>query len=110
MMPGNSNTIEPDDREMVTTENLTTSRLNISGEFDTEEFFEFAALYARRLDLTGEFHRSSGGIEITVRGQPDLIDMFEVAMWLGPRYSHVGEIVAHSKIGDNRLFGGFNRH
>lgn len=83
--------------------------LQITGCFDIGEFWGFASLYARRLDLTGEFYCDESHIRISVRGQPELIDMFEVTMWLGPQRAIVDHIENSHVSGDNRLFGGFSR-
>ncbi|MGV3548899.1 hypothetical protein [Rhizobium sp.] len=56
-----------------------------SGHLNPASFADFARRRAARLDLTlelGEFRPSSA--ELAVTGHPDLIDMFEMAMSLGP--------------------------
>ena len=85
----------------------TISCLEITGRFDAGDFWDFAGLYASRLDLNGEFRSDANGIRISVQGHPELIDMFEVAMWLGPRHALVDHIDNAPTPGDNRLFGGF---
>ena len=56
-----------------------------SGRFNPASFAEFARRRAARLDLAlklGEFRDAKA--ELSVAGHPDLIDMFEMAMSLGP--------------------------
>ncbi len=59
--------------------------ITFSGALDPERFMAFAEHRARRLDLVARF--STVGPEVvavTVEGEPDLIDAFEVACSLGP--------------------------
>ena len=56
-----------------------------SGQLNLTSFAEFARHRAARLDLLlelGEFRDAKA--ELSVTGKPDLIDMFEMAMSLGP--------------------------
>ena len=50
--------------------------------------------YLYRLDLTGRIeHLRQGAIAVDLTGHEDLIDMFEIACWLGPESGNVRDIV-----------------
>lgn len=56
-----------------------------SGQLNPSSYAEFARRRAARLDLSlelGEFREARA--ELSVTGHPDLVDMFEMAMSLGP--------------------------
>ena len=56
-----------------------------TGSFAPARFAEFADHRARRLDLGARLDRlASDEIAVTVEGEPDLIDAFEMACSLGP--------------------------
>ena len=70
--------------------NRTSRRLTIQGQFDADVFYDFARYFANRLNLRGVFRTPvSGQIEIDLEGAPELIDMFEMAHWMGPRHADV---------------------
>ena len=55
------------------------------GHFQTESFLDFMAHRARRLALrAGVRSASAERIEISVMGEDDLVDAFEIACTLGP--------------------------
>ena len=67
-----------------------------SGRFNPASFAEFARRRAARLDLAlelGEFRDVK--VELSVTGHPDLIDMFEMAMSLGPHDCIVFDVARH---------------
>ena len=56
-----------------------------SGALDPERFVAFAEHRARRLDLRVRLGAVGPGmVAVTVEGEPDLIDAFEMACSLGP--------------------------
>jgi hypothetical protein len=55
------------------------------GQLNGESFAEFARHRAARLDLTLAIQTASdNAVRLSVDGEADLIDMFEMAMSLGP--------------------------
>jgi len=65
----------------------------IEGQFDKDDLFEFAEHRASRLNLRGQFRPAHAGlIEIDLEGYEELLDMFEMAMWLGPRHALITSI------------------
>lgn len=72
---------------------LATKRLTLTGDIVANSGFVFAAHYAGRLDLTGRYQTSPNGETIIeLRGAPELIDMFEIAFWLGPSDAMIDSI------------------
>jgi acylphosphatase len=70
-----------------------TARLIILGKVDNVGFEEFAEFYARRLDLLGHMAASGDGrLDVELYGPGELIDMFEMACWLGPSEALVDTI------------------
>ena len=60
-------------------------RFVFSGKFRGDAFIEFARDRAARLDLALEIGAASDqAVAMTVRGEADLIDAFEMACSLGP--------------------------
>ena len=56
-----------------------------SGSLDTERFIAFVEHRARRLDLAVRLGRiGAEAVSVTLEGEPDLIDAFEMACSLGP--------------------------
>ena len=56
-----------------------------SGALDPERFVAFAEHRARRLDIEARLGAvGPGTVTVTVEGEPDLIDAFEMACSLGP--------------------------
>lgn len=67
------------------------------GRFNPVSFADFARRRAARLDLAlelGEFRDAKA--ELSVAGHPDLIDMFEMAMSLGPHDCIVLDVARHA--------------
>jgi hypothetical protein len=67
-----------------------------SGRLNPASFADFARRRAARLDLSlrlGELRET--GAELSVTGHPDLIDMFEMAMSLGPYDCLVLDVERH---------------
>ena len=65
-----------------------------TGRFETASFAEFARHRAARLSLAAETpHLSREKIRITVSGERDLVDAFEMACSLGPIDCLVADIV-----------------
>ena len=80
----------------------------VSGKIDLGEFFDFTKLYADRLNLVGELcFRSDGKIVVIVQGLSELIEMFEMAIWLGPRHSRIADVKSSRLPGINHLFSEF---
>ena len=62
-----------------------TATMVFTGSFQTARFVSFAEHRARRLDLTLHLGvLSAAAIAVTVEGEPDLVDAFEMACSLGP--------------------------
>lgn len=62
-----------------------TATMVFTGSFQPARFTSFAEHRARRLDLAIELGASSAGaVTVTVEGEPDLVDAFEMACSLGP--------------------------
>lgn len=67
-----------------------------SGRFETASFADFARHRAARLALDAEPpDLSPDRIRITVSGERDLVDMFEMACSLGPIDCLVDDVVRH---------------
>lgn len=63
------------------------------GDLNGASFAEFAGHRAARLDLTLEIEAASDrSVQLSVEGDPDLVDMFEMAMSLGPQDCVVHDI------------------
>lgn len=64
---------------------METARFTFRGQMVCESFTEFALHRARRLDLHIDFGVcDTGSATLSVRGQEDLVDAFEMACSLGP--------------------------
>lgn len=62
-----------------------TATMVFTGSFQTARFVAFAEHRARRLDLGLRLGvLGAGAITMTVEGEPDLVDAFEMACSLGP--------------------------
>jgi hypothetical protein len=73
---------------------MSTVTFLFSGRFETASFAEFARHRAARLALDAEPpDLAPDRIRITVSGEPDLVDMFEMACSLGPIDCLVDDIV-----------------
>jgi acylphosphatase len=84
------------------------ARLIILGEVDNVGFEEFAMLYARRLSLSGRLTPSGGGrLDIELYGRHELIEMFEMACWLGPRRALVDSVTTSFEAPSN-LYNDFS--
>ncbi|MEX3009679.1 acylphosphatase [Hoeflea sp. TYP-13] len=82
--------------------------LAIHGQLQKGDFPEFAGLYASRLNLSGRFSFvAENQIEIVLSGPPELIDMFEVACWLGPKETIVDRIDVRPSVPLNTPMNGF---
>ena len=82
--------------------------LTIRGQLAESDFADFAGLYARRLDLSGRYSvLSEEAIEIVLTGAPELIDMFEIACWLGPSRAIVAGIDVRNDVALNAPLDGF---
>jgi acylphosphatase len=67
-----------------------------TGRFDTASFAEFARHRAARLSLeAGPPDLRPDRIRLTVSGQPDLVDAFEMACSLGPIDCLVEDVVRY---------------
>ena len=67
-----------------------------TGRFDTASFAEFARHRAARLSLDAEPpDLRPDRVRVTVSGQPDLVDAFEMACSLGPIDCLVADIVRY---------------
>ena len=63
----------------------TVATLIFRGSLDPEQFVDFAERRARRLDLHARLDDASPrAVTMTVAGEADLIDAFEMACSLGP--------------------------
>jgi hypothetical protein len=68
-------------------------RFRFVGELDGASFVEFAQHRARRLDIQLRVVESGpNSATFDVGGEPDLVDMFEMACSLGPLTSIVREV------------------
>ena len=68
-----------------------------TGCFDTASFAEFARHRAARLSLAvGPAELRPDRIRMTVSGQPDLVDAFEMACSLGPIDCLVEDVVRYA--------------
>ena len=68
-----------------------------TGRFNTKTFAEFAQHRAARLSLDAELSDlRPDRVRVTVAGQPDLVDAFEMACSLGPIDCLVADIVRHA--------------
>lgn len=62
-----------------------TATMVFTGSFQTARFVSFAEHRARRLDLILRLGPAGAdAITMTVEGEPDLVDAFEMACSLGP--------------------------
>ena len=62
-----------------------TATMVFTGSFHIARFVSFAEHRARRLDLALQLGAvSAGAITLTVDGEPELVDCFEMACSLGP--------------------------
>lgn len=62
-----------------------TTTMVFTGSFLPDRFAAFAEHRARRLDLALRLGGlTTGAITVTVEGEPDLVDAFEMACSLGP--------------------------
>lgn len=80
-----------------------TQTFTFSGRLNPESFAKFARHRAARLDLAlelGEFRDRHA--ELSVSGDPDLIDMFEMAMSLGPHDCIVHDVLRADADGQAR--------
>jgi hypothetical protein len=67
-----------------------------TGRFDTASFAEFARHRAARLSLDAELSDPRPDrMRVTVSGQPDLVDAFEMACSLGPIDCLVEDVVRY---------------
>ncbi|MCW6507016.1 hypothetical protein [Lichenifustis flavocetrariae] len=67
--------------------------IKFSGTLDPARFCEFLDHRARRLDLDTRLDGvGSEAVTVTVEGEPDLIDAFEMACSLGPANCLVREV------------------
>jgi acylphosphatase len=67
-----------------------------TGRFDTASFAEFARHRAARLSLdAGVSDLRPDRVRVTVSGQPDLVDAFEMACSLGPIDCLVEDVVRY---------------
>jgi hypothetical protein len=65
-----------------------------TGRFETASFADFARHRAARLALSAELpDLTPSKIRITVSGEPDLVDAFEMACSLGPIDCLVADVV-----------------
>lgn len=84
------------------------AELSIAGKVDGVGFEEFAAHYARRLSLSGQYRSLGGGLlRITLFGRRELIEMFEIACSLGPRGALVDGIKMRVQPARKCRFDGF---
>ena len=68
-------------------------RMTVTGRLQMEACLPFMDHYLQRLDLKGWiYHACADRVEIELQGQETLIDMFEIACWLGPADSYIDEI------------------
>ena len=68
-------------------------RMILKGRIECESCLAFMAHYLRRLDLESRIvEAGTAGIEIELNGPEAMIDMFEMANWLGPEDSLVHSI------------------
>lgn len=68
-----------------------------TGRFDTASFAEFARHRAARLSLDAEPpDLRPDRVRVTVSGQPDLVDAFEMACSLGPIDCLVADVVRYT--------------
>ena len=68
-----------------------------TGQFNTETFAEFARHRAARLSLEADlFDLRPDRMRVTVSGQPDLVDAFEMACSLGPIDCLVADIARYA--------------
>jgi len=69
------------------------ARMTISGALQTEGFLNFIGHYANRLSLnSGIVEASQARITLDLDGPAQLIDMLEMACWLGPEDCVVTDI------------------
>jgi len=67
--------------------------MTISGAFETEACLCFIQSYLRRLNLDSQITRAGDdAITLMLRGQPELIQMLEMACWLGPQDSRIERV------------------
>ena len=75
---------------------MTTVTFLFTGRFETASFAEFARHRAARLALEAQPpYLSPEKIRITVSGEGDLVDAFEMACSLGPIDCLVADVVRH---------------
>lgn len=83
--------------------------LKITGRIDMDSFFDFCHQRSERLDLAGRFHVvAPDEVRIHLTGAPDLVDMFEMACWLGPRSAMVDRIQTSPLHFFNQEMSGFS--
>ncbi len=68
-------------------------RMTVTGRLQMEACLSFMDHYLQRLDLKSRIcHAGTDRVEIDLHGHEALIDMFEIACWLGPADSYIDKI------------------
>ena len=76
---------------------------DFTGAFHPESFIAFVSHRARRLDIAVTLLGCSPTrITVGVRGQPDLLDAFEMACSLGPADALVHDVIVQSSTDDQK--------
>ncbi|MCY4304292.1 MAG: hypothetical protein OXC62_05865 [Aestuariivita sp.] len=69
---------------------MTKHEMIISGTLKTKEMLDFIQHYLRLFDLDSHIIKvHTTEVKLSLRGAPDLIDMLEIACWLGPENSQI---------------------
>ncbi len=69
------------------------TRLTVTGRMETEACLALMQHFLRRLDLKSRILSvTPGRVTVDVQGNENLIDMFEMACWLGPENGRVDDV------------------
>ncbi|MDP0926512.1 hypothetical protein Q0601_04965 [Paracoccus onubensis] len=72
-------------------------RISLEGSLNTESCLAMASHFARRLSLSSTIANATPSrITLTLTGDERLIDMFEIACWLGPDDVNVDTITVET--------------
>ncbi|MCY4006357.1 MAG: hypothetical protein OXE84_05970 [Rhodobacteraceae bacterium] len=68
-------------------------KMVINGDLHIPSCLGFIALYVQRLDLDSQVtHANRHSIALGLQGHAELIDMLEMACWLGPETSQIQSV------------------
>ena len=73
-------------------------KMTIYGTLKTKDMLDFVQYYLRLFDLDNHIIKvHATEVKLSLHGAPDLIDMLEMACWLGPENSQITSVdVTHN--------------